>query len=166
MTKIFKVFFLLLIIGELCYSQNNNFNVESFQYISPVPGSGLHNPQTNIIIRQGETLSSFNLNDTTLITVTGDSSGLHSGTLYLTPDSKTIIFQPLSSFVKGEQVSVSLASGLTTATGGNVDSLHFFFTITKGFYWEQQSINKITTNKELINYERKYSENYSSAGSD
>lgn len=165
MNKIFKVLFIFLIIGKICWSQSTNFNVDLFQYISPVPGSGLHNPQTNIIIRQGETLNPFNLNDDKVITVTGDSSGTHSGTIYLTPDSKTIIFQPDIVFIPGELVSVSLRSGLTTTAGGNVDSLHFTFSVSKGFGGETNSANN-SISRDIINFKNETSQNFSSTGSD
>jgi hypothetical protein len=149
MNKLLKLLVFTFLLNGFCLAQSNNLNVESFQYISPVPGSGLHNPETNIIIRQGEALNPFDLNDTSLITVVGSSSGLHSGSLYITPDSKTIIFQPNSIFVRGETVYVSFKSGLTTTSGVQIDSLHFFFNVSVGFPNETNSANYVVNDKQI-----------------
>jgi len=150
MNKSFKFLIFTFFLNGFCLAQSNNLNVELFQYISPVPGSGLHNPQTNIIIRHGEEFNSLNLGDPLLLTVIGSTSGLHSGSLYITPDSKTIIFQPDLIFVRGETVYVSFKSGLTTTSGVQIDSLHFFFNVSVGFPYETNSAN-YTVRDETIN---------------
>ena len=149
MYKLIKLLIFIIFLNGFSSAQSNNFNIGSFEYISPVPGSGLHNPETNIIIRQGEAFDSFNLNDTSLLTVLGSISGFHNGSLYLTPDSKTIIFQPDSIFTRGETVYVSLKSGLMTTSGVQIDSLHFFFNISVGFPTEFNTIDYSITTKKI-----------------
>ena len=107
MQRITFMAFLLLAFGGLCLAQSN-YNIDKFQYLSPVPGSGLLKPQTNIIIRYGDPLSNFNIDDTSLIRVSGNLSGLHSGTFYITKDFKTIVFLPDIPFNYGERVYVQL----------------------------------------------------------
>ena len=127
-----KFLLLLLLISYFTFSYpQTNYNVEKFEYISPVPGSSLLTPQTNIIIRYGEALSNLNKSDTSIIRVEGNLSGYHAGTLYLTKDSKTIVFTPLEPFLNSEKVVVSLSSGIKTITNKNVDSLNFYFFISK-----------------------------------
>jgi hypothetical protein len=150
MIKLLKLLFFIFLFTGFCLSQSNNFNVESFQYISPVPGSGLHNPETNIIIRYGDALNPFDLNDQSLLTVVGSSSGLHDGSLYLTPDSKTIIFQPEANFIRGETVNVSLKSGLTTITEAHVDTLHFYFNVSVGFPNENGFVKNALNDEKMM----------------
>jgi hypothetical protein len=152
MQRIKLIAFLLLAFWGLCLAQSN-YNTDKFQYISPVPGSGLLKPQTNIIIRFGDPLSNFDINDTSIIRVTGSLSGMHSGMLYITKDFKTIIYLPDISFNNGERVFVQLSSGLKTINNVNADSLAFYFDITKGFV-AAASINnqasiKINNDKKL-----------------
>ena len=132
MQRITLTAILSLIYLAFCLAQSN-YNTDKFQYLSPVPGSGLLNPQTNIIIRYGDPLSNFDINDTSLIRVTGSLSGIHSGTLYITKDLKTIVFLPNNPFNYGERVYVQLSTGLKTTNNINVDSLAFYFDVTKGF---------------------------------
>ena len=143
-----KYYFLLIffIASKLIYSQSSNYNTNKFQYLSPVPGSSLHLPQTNIIIRQGEELVGVDLNDTTLITVIGNSSGKHSGQLFITNDSKTLIFQPNQPFTNGENVTVKLKYGINKNSDGNVDSLGFNFYITTGCDSPTNSITSYLNN--------------------
>jgi hypothetical protein len=74
---------------------------------------------------------------------------LHNGSVYLTPDSKTIIFQPDSLFTRGETVYVSLKSGLKTINGSQVDSLHFFFNVSVGFPNETSSVTYSVTDQPI-----------------
>jgi hypothetical protein len=131
MQRITFTAFLLLAFGGLCLAQSN-YNTDKFQYLSPVPGSTLIRPETNIIIRYGEAFQNVDLNDKSLVTVEGFFSGLHSGELFLTEDLKSLIFTPDVPFQPGENVIVSLRSGIKTISGKAVDSLMFEFTITNG----------------------------------
>ncbi len=140
--------FIFISFLSFCYSQTN-YNVDKFEYLSPVPGSGLQLPQTNIIIRYGEPLSNFNINDTSIIKVDGNLSGHHNGSLYLTKDFKTIVFMPYLSFMRGEKVTVQLYSGLKTITNKNIDSLSFFFYISKGSSSLKYFVNDFRGNKTI-----------------
>ena len=148
-------FFILIPLLSFIYPQTN-YNTGKFEYLSPVPGSGLQLPQTNIIIRYGEPLSNFNINDTSIINVDGNLSGHHNGTLYLTSDFKTIVFQPYISFMNSEKVSVQLSSGLKTIVNTNVDSLSFYFYISKSSPSFKLSSEHLTDAK-IIQKENKYS---------
>lgn len=121
-------FFLVLLLQLEVFPQTQN--VSNFLYISPVPGSVVVTPESNIIIRPREALAPFNLNDTTILIVNGSISGLHTGKFYLTEDSKTLVFQPDLPFSAGESVSVHLNDSLKTKFGKNVGTLDFSFKVT------------------------------------
>ena len=152
MKKIFTTIYIFTLSFTLCLAQSN-YNVDKFEYISPVPGSGLLRPETNIIIRYGDPLKNFDKNDTTLVIVNGSLSGYHSGTLYLTKDSKTIVFLPDKPFNYAERVSVQLSTGLITTNDIAVDSLSFYFDITKGIPATgtiiNQGLNKTNNENEI-----------------
>ena len=151
MQRITLTAILSLIFLAFCLAQSN-YNTDKFQYLSPVPGSGLLRPQTNIIIRFGDPLSNFDIYDTSLIRVRGSLSGMHSGILYITKDLRTIVFLLDNPFDYGERVYVQLSSGLKTIKNVNVDSLAFYFDITKGFV-AASSVNNQASIK--INNDRK-----------
>lgn len=125
--------FILLIICIIpgYYLAAQSVNVSKFQYISPSPGSVLVTPETNIIIKPGEVLATFDLNDPSLISVTGHL-GIDSypGKLYLTSDSKTIVFIPDNPFTPGEEITVNLANKLKTLHNVPIGELQFSFKIT------------------------------------
>lgn len=121
---------ILLLQPDLFSQDTTTANVSNFQYLSPAPGAILVPPETNIIIVPGEALSPFDLNNTNILTVTGDISEIHNGRFYLTSDSKTLVFLPDSAFIQGEHVHVHLIDTLKTVTDHRVGSLDFNFRIT------------------------------------
>jgi hypothetical protein len=100
------------------------------RYLSPRPGALLVSPEANIILRPGEPLDKISLENSSLITVIGSISGLHSGTAKLSDDGKTIVFNPRDPFTGGETVTVTLHNGLRTTTGKPVDPLEFTFVVS------------------------------------
>ena len=99
-----------------------------FAYVSPAPGSALHNAQTNIIVRPGPLLDPASLHEGT-IQVAGASSGSHPGVLRLSDDARTVLFRPSTPFAPGEQVTCVVAPGIRTESGGELDGAQFDFTI-------------------------------------
>jgi hypothetical protein len=100
----------------------------SFEYLSPLPGSLYHLPETNIILRPGGKLDAGSV-DKGKLHVSGSKSGGHQGKLRLTDDRKEVTFQPEIPFASGEVVTCSLDPGLVTDTGEPVPSGEFTFTI-------------------------------------
>jgi len=131
MKKYFIAISVLSLSFTFCFAQSG-YDIDKFVYISPVPGSGMIRPETNIIIRYSEAFQNISIPDPNLIIVKGAISGIHNGTLFLTEDSKSLVFQPDVPFDAGELVSVSLRSGLKSVSGKSIDSLGFEFTITNG----------------------------------
>ncbi len=60
----------------------------------------------------------------------GSASGPHSGTVALSDDEKTIVFNPRDPFTVGETVTVALHDGLRTTMGKPVDPLEFTFVVS------------------------------------
>lgn len=102
--------------------------VAQFQYISPVPGSTYHNPETNIILKNGELIESESLHPS-LLTVTGSLSGEHSCRIILSSDGRTILIYPLEKFVEGERVEVQVADGFRKLNGSVITGTDFHFDI-------------------------------------
>ncbi|MGB3076184.1 MAG: aryl-sulfate sulfotransferase, partial [Chitinophagales bacterium] len=99
-----------------------------FQYVSPVPGSTYHHPETNIILRNGSMIDKSSLSSL-LIHVTGSLSGVHACRIVLADDGKTIVIYPLKKFSEGEQVYVNVADGFRKTNGALISGTAFQFDI-------------------------------------
>src|SRR6267378_6813580 len=75
------------------------------EFLSPVPGSTLILPETNIILRPGGIVDAASVTGGALLDVSGSASGLHQGQLRLSDDSRTVTFQPDIPFKPGEVVT-------------------------------------------------------------
>jgi len=93
-----------------------------FEYVSPTPGSSLNLQQTNIIVRPGGNSGG--------ISARGNRSGNHPGTTFLSDDGRTIVFNPTSSFLPGEKVTVTLPGGVRFSNGSPVSSVTFSFRVS------------------------------------
>jgi len=100
----------------------------SWNYVSPQPGSKLINPENNIALRNGARLNRNSIS-TGLISVTGTVSGLISGNVKLSHDSRTLIFTPKKSFQYAETINVKLLPGIQTESGANLEGISFHFVI-------------------------------------
>ena len=119
------------------YAQQN----ANFQYINPIPNSSYVSVKTNIIIRQGTAIDKSTVNSN-LINVSGSFSGIHSGKISLSDDSKTLIFKPDKFFHTGEEVAVVLKNGIRTVDGKELGSLKFVFRTSKNINnWDNKIIN-------------------------
>jgi arylsulfotransferase ASST/flagellar hook capping protein FlgD len=99
-----------------------------FEYLSPLPGSAYHLPETNIILRPGGNVDAASV-DRGKLRVRGEKSGSHHGRLRLSDDRKNVLFQPDVPFAPGEVVICDLDPGLVTETGEPVPPVEFTFTI-------------------------------------
>ncbi|MEP7128875.1 MAG: hypothetical protein ABI729_08405, partial [Chitinophagales bacterium] len=95
----------------LAFSLSLQIALAQFNYMSPIPGSQYHNPQTNIILKNGKLINKASIESKKLIQITGSISGEHKWTARLTQDNKTIIIHPVPEFAYDETVAVSV-SGL------------------------------------------------------
>ncbi len=102
----------------------------NFQYINPKPLSRFVSPESNIIIKEGNTIDRTTV-DEKLIKVYGSQSGIHKGNFLLSDDSKTLVFNPYSPFSPWEKVTVQLQEGIRTEDGKNIGKLNFEFFINR-----------------------------------
>jgi len=139
-------FFLILITLKLSYSQQSS--IPEFEYISPLPGSEMIMPETNIIIRFGQPYNSNDVFSEKLIEVRGEKSGLHSGEIILAEKNKTLLLTPDIPFQEGETVSVRFVRPTKTEDDQIIPVLSFSFKIT------EKNINeivKLNPEKYLVN---------------
>jgi hypothetical protein len=97
------------------------------QYYSPLSNANYVSKGATIAVRYGPVLSEGNIEDLQF-TVTGSTSGLHTGKTILADDQKTVIFEPADPFTPGEQVKVRL-SGLSLNRQTDYAPLAYTFTV-------------------------------------
>ena len=80
-----KIFVRMLFIAVLILPDTHlrAFDQHKFQYISPLPGSGMVSRGTNVIIRPGDPIDPASLQHSSLLRVAGSRSGHHGGRLTL-----------------------------------------------------------------------------------
>jgi hypothetical protein len=126
--KLFLIFFFVPACFPHLFAQS--VNVQEYQFISPIPGSSLHLPETCIIIRQGDIIDRSTIGNTKLMVI-GSRSGIHKGRLILSSDIRTLIYKPFSRFIPGEVVTVNLKNGILTYAGAELPQIEFAFKISE-----------------------------------
>ena len=127
----------LLILTAVQFSYPQEFNRTDFEYISPIPKSGMNMPETNIIIRYGSAYSSIDVYSQKLLEVKGEKSGVHSGEIIFAENNRTLLFNPDFSFQLGETVTVRFLRSAKTEDDQTIPALNFSFRIT------EKNINEI-----------------------
>lgn len=98
-----KLLILFLLLAGNLFSQT-----KEYLYLSPVPGSKFHNPETNIIIKPVVFPSFADLNSQSYISVSGASTGKVTGKINYSVRDNYIIFTPDKHFALGETVTVNI----------------------------------------------------------
>ena len=109
-----------------------------FQYINPVPGSSFHNPETNIILKNGNYIDRNSVKDKGLVKIRGSKSGLHKWVARLSDDKKTVTIKPAFDFAYGETVTVTVNSKLKTYQEAKIEGTSFTFKIRNEVTPEQR----------------------------
>ncbi|MEP7127311.1 MAG: aryl-sulfate sulfotransferase [Chitinophagales bacterium] len=91
-----------------------------------MPGSKLHHPETNIILRNGNLIDVSTLKQN-LFAVTGSESGKHDVSIKLSDDGKTILLQPTTVFSNDEEITIAVTDGLHTVDGKKINGTVFTF---------------------------------------
>ncbi|MEP7129212.1 MAG: Ig-like domain-containing protein [Chitinophagales bacterium] len=125
--KIFFVFFFLITTSAFA----------KYQYVSPMPGSTLNAPESQIIIREGSYLDPSTIN-AARFTLEGTKSGYHHFRVVFSDDQKTIVLYPSQPFGFDEKVTVSIIQGLKTLQGSMIDSFTFSFTTDREYTIAEQ----------------------------
>jgi hypothetical protein len=127
-----KILLIFLFQLFLVFSTENAFSQEDvfklYEYLSPIPFSVYHNPETVILVRYGEKIDISSLNNE-LFQATGSISGKHPGMITVSQDQHTIIFKPYQVFSYNENVSFLLGEGIQTQSGKFLPPFDFWFTI-------------------------------------
>ena len=100
-----------------------------YQYLYPVPNSTHVRPQTNIIVRFGDTIDSGTIAEE-VVHVVGSITGKHSGKLSLSDDNRTVVFRPAAPFREGENVTVGIGDGFRTSTGSVLPPVSYTFAVS------------------------------------
>ena len=99
-----------------------------FTYISPVPGSLYHNPETNIILKAKDTVDVTSLLPNT-VEISGSLSAEHTCNIILSDDQKTILIYPVNPFLEGERVMVEIYNQFRNKNGNIIEGTSFEFKI-------------------------------------
>jgi len=130
MTRFTKLLALALTAALSClHYAPATADAPSYEFISPVPGSTLILPETNIILRPGGIVDAASIFGSSLVSVSGSTSGSHEGQLRLSDDRQTLTFQPSTPFAYGETVTCRIGAGLATDTRGLIPPASITFTI-------------------------------------
>src|SRR5688572_890443 len=131
MARIPRVLIVAAAAASLCSSHASVANSKQLglEYLSPLPGSVYHLPETNIILRPGGTVDAGSVAGGKFLRINGFKSGSHRGRVRLSDDRKSVTFQPDVAFAPGEVVTCSLDPGLIKDTGEPVPPAEFSFTV-------------------------------------
>ncbi|MCX6133770.1 MAG: aryl-sulfate sulfotransferase [Ignavibacteriales bacterium] len=97
-----------------------------YQYVFPKPDSRYVSTEAIIILRPGREIERSSVS-ASLISVKGSQSGLHRGTMILSDDQRTMVFNPREPFVENERVSVDVTAGLRGTDGSTIGGVSFRF---------------------------------------
>jgi len=139
---LFKSLSIILFISQFQFAQKSG--LQKYQYISPVPGSSMNMPGTNIIIREGSIVNPQSLFSKNF-KIVGTQSGIHTFKNKLADDRKTILINPISKFRLGETVNVYYYDGILSDAGVELPAFDFQFKITE----TDPSINFKTSTNEI-----------------
>src|ERR1039458_5385180 len=99
-----------------------------YLYLSPVPGAEYVSPQTRfVLVRFKDVSPNAVTNLSTFVTVTGSSTGIHSGQTHVAMDGRTVIYQMTTVFSLDESVTVSLAPYSTSSP--NLEACEYQFVV-------------------------------------
>lgn len=129
---------LVMLIALFC----GNAALGQYQFIAPLPGSVDHNPETDIIIRDGHMLDASILKKKDLFSIQGSVSGLHDFERVLCRDQRTILLNPATDFAEGETVTVNIGKGLKRMDGTTASPYSFHFSIHRKYNAEE--LNRIS----------------------
>ncbi len=104
-------------------------NTTGYEYVSPIPDSRWVSPWNNIVIRPGARLTLSSL-DASALSVVGSMSGRHTGSLVMSDDGRTLIFNPGQPFALGERVRVRFGAPVARRDGAALPPLEFAFDVS------------------------------------
>ena len=99
-----------------------------YLYLSPLPGAQYVSAQTRFVLVRFSAISPGAVTNLSgFITVTGSSSGIHSGQTHVAADGRTVIFQMMTDFTVNELVTVALNP--LVGSGPGLDAYQYQFVV-------------------------------------
>jgi hypothetical protein len=109
----------------------NDYRPLGYAYLSPTPGAEYTSPQMSLVLVRLSSISPTAItNLSSFITVTGASSGRHTGATRIAADGRTVLFQMNSGFTANEVVTVSLAPVVPVGGGGPISPYQYQFMVS------------------------------------
>lgn len=102
-----------------------------YEYVSPVPDAKYVSPRNNLILRTGQRIVRGDLHQAEIV-VTGSVSGVHGGSLDISDDQQTVLFQPDVPFTTGEDVHVQVVPKFRGNAPQPLPALDFHFGVGVG----------------------------------
>ncbi|MCK9280192.1 MAG: aryl-sulfate sulfotransferase [Melioribacteraceae bacterium] len=148
----------------------SSVGAQSYQYIFPKPGTDYHRKASTIILRFGEKINHIDkITAAKNFKIIGSKSGLHEVDIIISTDEYTLIADPITDFVEGENVIVFFAGGVKTDNETSLPSIKFNFTIAENEipkerflryeYNRRDSINGISENRPVFDLTNSVKEN-------
>ena len=100
-----------------------------YEYVFPGLGAKYVHPNSTIILRFESIAPEELTNLETLIKVSGEESGTHSGKTIIASDNRTLIFEPDKSYELGEKVLVTIDPCLSEFNVNTIKPLNYEFTV-------------------------------------
>src|ERR1035438_10441117 len=105
-----------------------DYGALGYLYLSPLPGAEYVSAQTRfVLVRFKDVYPTAVTNLSAFVTVTGSSSGTHSGQTHVAMDGRTVIFQMTEDFSANELVTVALSPLI--GSGSSPDTYQYQFVI-------------------------------------
>ncbi|SRR5579883_1591848 len=132
MSNLLRSFFQVVVVLSLSipfagYAQSVAA-ASAIEYHFPLDGSSFVPTNSAIIVRPSLAVDRSSVSSSAF-RVSGSMSGVHAGSVKLSDDGKTLVFQPSERFAVGEQVTVQLEN-IRTTDGQIVESKSFSFDIS------------------------------------
>lgn len=133
---------LSILLVRLAFTQETS----RYQYVFPKPNAQLVSHETNIILRPGMDIEPSSVSSS-LIRVEGSQSGPHRGTMILSDDKRTVVFDLREPLFENERVSVNVAAGLRATDGTTIGGVvlpvcHFDLCCGSSCRWKRGCVNR------------------------
>ncbi len=102
--------------------------LSSYLYISPMPFSNGHNPESEITLRYGPEIDQNSI-ERGYFSLEGEISGKHEVRVKLTEDNKTLIIRSGFRFAWNEKVIIRMDEGIKTISGSELPAFQFWFRV-------------------------------------
>ncbi len=111
------------------HSHAQNLFPGGYQYLFPGPGAKFIHPNSTIILRLDDISPEELVHVDSVIKVSGEQSGTHSGAILIASDNRTVIFIPDERYAPGEKVKVTIDPRLPESHVNIIETLDYEFIV-------------------------------------